>query len=87
MAHAAIAVELDRREQSRIDANSRAESAERQLRGEKTPAPVNGVDVAVLQKRVTDLEKAVLLKDAEIADKAERINRLTERLVRVEGLN
>jgi hypothetical protein len=54
---------------------------------EGSAAAADGADdVEALKKRLAEAEKLLALRDAEIKDKAERIDRLTKRLVNAEGL-
>jgi chromosome segregation ATPase len=49
-------------------------------------APEVEAEMAALKERLDALEKAAVQKDAKIAEQADRINRLTERLVREAGM-
>ncbi len=94
---AAVAAAAAAAERTRLEARRRAELEEALLRlraehekllGEKAEGDgADDVDANVLRERLEALEKAAKAKDQKIAEQAERINRLTERIVRSEGLS
>ena len=95
IAEAAAAVENARLEASRrelVEQELQRWRTEHELAVQKSLSDsasrsVNSLeDVAAMKERVDTAEKASKAKDQKIGEQAERINRLTERIVRIEGL-
>ena len=95
IAEAAAAVENARLEASRrelVEQELQRRRTEHELAVQKSLSDsasrsVNSLeDVAAMKERVDTAEKASKAKDQKIGEQAERINRLTERIVRIEGL-